>query len=75
MVGYTNAGKSSLMNAILKATIPREEEVFAKDMLFATLDTSVRLVEYKQHEFFIFDTVGFVNDLPEPLVEAFKQHF
>ncbi len=70
LVGYTNAGKSSLMNALL--TTGSHKEVFVKDMLFATLDTDVRKVSYKNYTFILYDTVGFVSDLPHELIEAFN---
>ncbi|MGV8854777.1 MAG: GTPase HflX [Devosia sp.] len=67
LVGYTNAGKSSLFNALTRA------DVFAKDLLFATLDTTVRkLVLPHGREIMISDTVGFVADLPTDLVAAFR---
>ncbi|WP_137151944.1 GTPase HflX [Devosia sp. FKR38] len=67
LVGYTNAGKSSLFNALTKA------DVFAKDLLFATLDTTVRKLELPHgREIMISDTVGFVADLPTDLVAAFR---
>lgn len=76
LVGYTNAGKSSTMNGILKATSTNDEEdktVFEKNMLFATLDTSVRAVALPdKRQFLLSDTVGFVSDLPHNLVEAFQ---
>ncbi|SDC75507.1 GTPase HflX [Shouchella lonarensis] len=74
LVGYTNAGKSSLMNAILRYTQQSiEKAVLEKDMLFATLDTSVRQVSLnQQHAFFLADTVGFVSKLPHHLVKAFR---
>lgn len=72
LVGYTNAGKSSTMNAMLALNNRDEATVFEKDMLFATLDTSVRHMTYGQKEFLLYDTVGFVSDLPKPLIEAFK---
>lgn len=74
LVGYTNAGKSSLMNAILKdRNASEDKQVIEKDMLFATLDTSIRRVSFESgKEFLLFDTVGFVSDLPTELVEAFK---
>ena len=71
LVGYTNAGKSSFMNALLKLN-SKPKEVLSKDMLFATLDASIRNISYKNYEFLLFDTVGFVSDLPHELVEAFK---
>lgn len=67
LVGYTNAGKSSLFNALTGA------EVFAKDLLFATLDTTVRKLELPHgREVMLSDTVGFVSDLPTDLVAAFR---
>ncbi len=72
LVGYTNAGKSSLMNAILKTTDRPDRTVFEKDMLFATLDTSIRNISYKNRQFLLYDTVGFVSDLPHELIDAFK---
>lgn len=66
LVGYTNAGKSSLFNHITNA------EVYAEDQLFATLDTTMRRVELEQFGTVILsDTVGFIRDLPHSLVEAF----
>jgi GTP-binding protein HflX len=73
IVGYTNAGKSTLMNQILKTFNMVGNEVFVKDMLFATLDTNVRKVKIDNlREFLLTDTVGFVSKLPHNLVEAFK---
>lgn len=72
LVGYTNAGKSSLMNTLLRLNDKTDKEVYEKDQLFATLDTSVRKIKYKNYEFLLFDTVGFVSDLPHELIEAFK---
>lgn len=66
LVGYTNAGKSTLMNTLTKA------EVFAENKLFATLDTTVRKVVWEQIPFLISDTVGFIRKLPHQLVECFK---
>ncbi len=67
VVGYTNAGKSTLVNALCDA------DVFAMDMLFATLDPSVRkLVTPEKQDFLLVDTVGFIKKLPHDLVEAFK---
>ena len=74
LVGYTNAGKSTLMNRLLEACCPDEEkEVMVKDMLFATLDTTVRKITPGSHrDFLLSDTVGFINDLPHDLVDAFR---
>ncbi|MDO6802496.1 GTPase HflX [Wenyingzhuangia sp. 1_MG-2023] len=66
LVGYTNVGKSTLMNVISKS------EVFAEDKLFATLDTTVRKVVIKNVPFLMTDTVGFIRKLPTQLVESFK---
>jgi len=72
LVGYTNAGKSSLMNNLLEKNGKEDKTVLEKNQLFATLDTSVRKITYKKFEFLLFDTVGFVSDLPHELIEAFK---
>lgn len=73
LVGYTNAGKSSTINAILKTVKSKDEKIlFEKDMLFATLETQTRLVESKYGSFLLTDTVGFIDKLPHELVEAFK---
>lgn len=66
LVGYTNVGKSTLMNAISKS------EVFAENKLFATLDTTVRKVVIGNLPFLLTDTVGFIRKLPTQLVESFK---
>jgi len=66
LVGYTNVGKSTLMNVISKS------EVFAENKLFATLDTTVRKVVIKNLPFLMSDTVGFIRKLPTQLVESFK---
>lgn len=77
LVGYTNAGKSTLLNAMLELyggdeTEGQEKRVFEKDMLFATLDTTVRkIVPEDHHAFLLSDTVGFIHKLPHNLVEAF----
>ncbi len=71
LVGYTNAGKSSLMNAVLSYNRNEERNVYADDMLFATLDSAVRNAVYKGRQFLLYDTVGFVSDLPHTLIEAF----
>jgi len=75
LVGYTNAGKSTVMNKLLKMTAPEdiEKQVFEKDMLFATLDTSHRRIRFQDNkEFILVDTIGFVSKLPHALVQAFK---
>ena len=73
LVGYTNSGKSALMNRILSITDKEEKSVKEKDMLFATLDTQQRSIKLDtNHEFILVDTVGFVSKLPHGLVEAFK---
>lgn len=71
LIGYTNAGKSSLMNCILSQCFESGSPVEAVDMLFATLDTSVRSIMYRGYGFLLYDTVGFVSDLPDPLLKAF----
>lgn len=66
LVGYTNVGKSTLMNLLSKS------EVFAENKLFATLDTTVRKVVLENVPFLLSDTVGFIRKLPTQLIEAFK---
>jgi len=66
LVGYTNVGKSTIMNLISKS------DVFAEDKLFATLDTTVRKVVIENLPFLLTDTVGFIRKLPHSLVESFK---
>src|SRR5690606_35011622 len=66
LVGYTNVGKSTLMNLLSKS------EVFAENKLFATLDTTVRKVVLENLPFLLTDTVGFIRKLPTQLVESFK---
>jgi len=66
LIGYTNAGKSTLMNKLAKS------EVFAENKLFATLDTTVRKVVIENLPFLLTDTVGFIRKLPHQLVESFK---
>ena len=74
LVGYTNAGKSTLMNAVIDRYENNEEKkVEAKDMLFATLDTTVRSIHLPDNrEFLLSDTVGFINKLPHNLIQAFR---
>ena len=66
LVGYTNVGKSTMMNSISKS------EVFVENKLFATLDTTVRKVVIKNLPFLLSDTVGFIRKLPTQLIESFK---
>lgn len=73
LVGYTNSGKSAIMNRLLSMADNEEKTVASKDMLFATLDTQHRRITLEQgNEFILIDTVGFVSKLPHGLVEAFK---
>ncbi len=74
LVGYTNAGKSTVMNGLLAKTGQNEEkQVFEKDMLFATLETSVRQIRLEDNKSFLLTyTVGFVSKLPHHLVKAFR---
>lgn len=73
LIGYTNAGKSTLLNAMLKQEErPTHAQVFVKDQLFATLDTSLRRIQLPHAPMMICaDTVGFVSDLPHELIHAF----
>lgn len=66
LVGYTNAGKSTLMNALT------DTNVLAEDRLFATLDSTVRRLELDNHDVLLSDTVGFIRKLPHNLIESFK---
>lgn len=73
IVGYTNSGKSTLLNTLLSYSLEEKNSVFEKDMLFATLETATRKIKLPNNlEFLITDTVGFVQKLPHQLVEAFK---
>ena len=73
LVGYTNSGKSTTLNMLLQYSKDVKKEVFEKDMLFATLETSTRKIKLENNrQFLVTDTVGFVNKLPHDLVEAFK---
>lgn len=74
LVGYTNAGKSTLMNALVREFGKSDEkQVFVKNMLFATLDTNVRQLTFPdQKKLLLSDTVGFVSQLPTQLVKAFR---
>jgi GTP-binding protein HflX len=66
LVGYTNVGKSTLMNVLAKA------DVFAENKLFATLDATVRKITFDQTPFLLSDTVGFIRKIPHHLIESFK---
>ena len=66
LVGYTNAGKSTLMNLLSK------DKVYAKDELFATVDSTVRKVVLNNIPFLLSDTVGFIRKLPHSLIESFN---
>lgn len=74
LVGYTNAGKSTIMNSLLAAYVDDEEKrVYEEDMLFATLDTTVRrIAPPDRNAFLLSDTVGFISNLPHNLVKAFR---
>lgn len=74
MTGYTNAGKSTIMNAMIDIYMKNEEKkVLEKDMLFATLDTTVRRINTgNNRDFLLSDTVGFIHKLPHGLVQAFQ---
>ena len=74
LVGYTNAGKSTTMNALLTVSNAQSEKsVFEKNMLFATLETSTRHIQLPDNkQFLLTDTVGFVSNLPHQLVKAFR---
>lgn len=74
LVGYTNAGKSSVMNGLISLyDVAEEKRVFEEDMLFATLDTTVRkLSDRDGKSFLLSDTVGFISELPHHLVQAFR---
>jgi len=74
LTGYTNAGKSTLMNSIIDITsVHQDKYVFEKNMLFATLETkSKKIILDNRREFLLTDTVGFIDKLPHNLIEAFK---
>lgn len=74
LVGYTNAGKSTIMNSFLNEYVDNEDKlVFEKNMLFATLDTTVRRIDpADKNAFLLSDTVGFISNLPHSLVKAFR---
>lgn len=74
LVGYTNAGKSTILNRMVRKFGSRKEKtVLEQDMLFATLDTSIRSLEFADHRSFLLaDTVGFIDKLPHGLIKAFR---
>lgn len=74
LVGYTNAGKSTLLNGMVDAYVKdADKRVFEEDMLFATLETAVRRIENERNKpFYLADTVGFINKLPHGLIKAFR---
>lgn len=73
LVGYTNSGKSSTLNAILQYSQSIKKEVVSKNLLFATLETSTRLISMPNNkDFLLTDTIGFISKLPHTLVESFK---
>ncbi|HEY8365089.1 MAG TPA: GTPase HflX [Haloplasmataceae bacterium] len=75
LVGYTNSGKSTLLNTLLEFSVNcnEDKQVFAEDMLFATLETTTRqIVLENNHQFLVTDTVGFVSHLPHQLIKAFR---
>lgn len=73
LVGYTNVGKSSIMNSLTRRLNESDDEVFEKDMLFATLDTKTKKLQKENYPpFLLIDTVGFVQKLPHELVRSFE---
>ena len=73
LVGYTNAGKSSLMNALVKLYGLKDHETLEKDMLFSTIDTKSKRLHFdNQRDFLLIDTVGFISKLPTELVNSFE---
>lgn len=74
LVGYTNAGKSTLMNSMIDIfSLKDDKKVYEEDMLFATLDTSIRNIKTQDgKEFLLSDTVGFIRELPSELIKAFR---
>ncbi|GLB46575.1 GTPase HflX [Philodulcilactobacillus myokoensis] len=73
LVGYTNAGKSTIMNQLVQRFGEHEKQVMVKNMLFATLDTKVRHLQFSDNKAMLLsDTIGFVSKLPHQLIQAFK---
>lgn len=73
LVGYSNSGKSTILNQLTRISSDSSKEVYSDDLLFATLDTSARRITLNNHrEIIVTDTVGFISDLPTKLVESFK---
>ena len=73
LVGYTNAGKSSLMNTLVKLYGVKEHETLEKDMLFSTIDTKSKRLHFdNQRDFLLIDTVGFISKLPTELINSFE---
>lgn len=73
LIGYSNAGKSTILNKIIEVYSDSEKNVYSDDLLFATLDTSARSICIDNNkEIIVSDTVGFISDLPTKLVESFK---
>jgi GTP-binding protein HflX len=73
LVGYTNAGKSSLMNAFLRQDASSDYQTLEQDLLFSTIDTKAKRVQYKDRKpFILVDTVGFISKLPTELVASFE---
>ena len=74
LVGYTNAGKSTLLNTLVDLSLSDDsKKVYEEDMLFATLETSIRKIKIKDgKEFLLSDTVGFIRELPHMLIKAFR---
>ena len=73
LVGYTNSGKSTTMNTLIKYLNAQGSEVFAKDQLFATLSTYNRKLTYNKTDFMLVDTIGFVSKLPHNLIASFYE--
>lgn len=72
LVGYSNSGKSTILNELSKTNSDISKEVYSDDLLFATLETSARRISVNNKDVVVTDTVGFISDLPTKLVESFK---